>query len=234
MNDKLIKIYTELLSSYNPQGWWPVTQAGELIPVYSQNNNLTKKQKLEVCFGAILTQNTSWKNVEKAIIELNKNDLIDIDKIISIPQNELAELIKPSGYFNQKAERLKIFCTHIKNNYCGDLSILFKKEIGELREELLSIKGIGNETADSIILYSAQKPIFVVDAYTKRIFSRLGIIKEDNYVKIQEQFHKLKKDAKMFNEYHALIVEHAKRYCIKKPECDDCPLNTDCEKNCDN
>lgn len=231
----LLKIFNILKKEFNSQGWWPTTKENKLIPEYDSNNStrtLSDKERLEICFGAILTQNTSWKNVEKAIINLNKNNLINVNKISDISQENLAELIKSSGYFNQKAERLKIFCNYLIKNYKGNISLLFNKYIKELRQELLSIKGIGPETADSIILYAAQKPIFVIDAYTKRAFSRLGICdKNISYGQFQQLFHsKLKNDVKLFNEYHALIVELSKEFCKTKPLCHKCPLNNICKK----
>ena len=172
---QLLKFYEKLYHHLGPQHWWPVTEEGKLHPEYSDGPK-NEKQQLEVIFGAILTQNTSWKNVEKAIVELNKNDLIDVKKIIKIEDKKLAEIIKPSGYHNQKAKKLKNFCDFLLKSYGGKLSSLFKNDIDGLREQLLSIKGIGPETADSIILYAAKKPIFVIDAYTKRIFNRFRLL----------------------------------------------------------
>src|SRR3989338_4188300 len=149
----LIKtIYNTLLKAYGNQNWWPETKDNQTIPKYHKNIKLTEKQKLEICFGAILTQNTNWKNVEKAIVQLNNNQLIDINKIIKIENKKLAEVIKSSGYHNQKAKKLKNFCFYILKNYNGNLSLFFKSNIEDLRKELLSINGIGPETADSIIL----------------------------------------------------------------------------------
>ena len=225
---KIKKIYNILLKNYGSQKWWPVTEENSVVPKYSGGPK-NEKQQLEVIFGAILTQNTSWKNVEKAIINLNKNNLIDIKKIIEIENKKLAQIIKSSGYHNQKAERLKIFSDFLLKNYNGYLNKLFEKNIDELRKELLEIKGIGPETADSIILYSSQNPIFVVDAYTKRIFSRIGF-KEKTYDEFQNVFHKnLEKNIKVFNEYHALIVEHGKNICKKKALCSECVISELCE-----
>ncbi len=230
----LLKIFNILHKEFGFQGWWPTTRDNK-SPEYNTNNStreLSDKEKLEICFGAILTQNTSWKNVEKAIINLNQNKLININKISKIRQEKLAELIRSSGYHNQKSERLKIFCNHLINNYNGKISRFFEKDIIELREELLSIKGIGPETADSIVLYAAQKPIFVIDAYTKRIFSRIDICEKDiKYNELQDLFHsELKRDVELFNEYHALIVELGKNVCKTKPLCNKCPLNDLCRK----
>ena len=220
-------IYKILLNSFAPQHWWPVTEGGKLHPEYS-NGPKNEKQQLEVCFGAILTQNTSWKNVEKAIYQLNKNNLINVKKILNIDNKKLAEIIKSSGYHNQKAKKLKNFCHFLLKNYNGKLDLLFKKDIEELRKQLLSINGVGPETADSIILYAAKKPIFVVDAYTKRIFSRIGY-KEKTYDEFQKLFmSRLPNSERLFNEYHALIVELGKNICKKKPLCKMCPINQHC------
>jgi len=227
------KIYKTLLKRYDKQGWWPITPPGHVEPVYDKGPR-TAKQKLEVCFGAILTQNTSWKNVEKAIVNLNKHDLIEINKILRIPKSQLAQYIKPSGYFNQKAIKLKSFCQYIKDNYQSSLELFFEKTIKTLRRELLSIHGIGPETADSIILYAAAKPSFVVDTYTKRILSRYGSIsKKASYDEIKELFEsQFGKNSQVYNEYHALIVKLAKTHCLAKyPTCSSCPLTKGCKKD---
>ena len=232
--ERLKTIYSLLHSHFHPQHWWPVTAEGKLHPEYSGGPK-NEKQQLEVCFGAILTQNTSWKNVEKAIVELNKHNLINIKKIIK--NEKLAQIIKSSGYHNQKAKKLKNFCNFLLKNYDGSLKNLFNNNIEKLRNELLSINGIGPETADSILLYAFDQPYFVVDAYTRRIFSRLGLIKQDwSYNEVQEFFMKSlenvkgRKKTEMFKEYHALIVEHAKRHCRAKADCDDCFLAISCKK----
>ena len=222
------QIYGNLYSFFGPQHWWPVTLDKDIAPKYHKNIKLNEKQKLEICFGAILAQNTSWKNAEKAIIQLNKNQLIDVKKIIKINNKELAEIIKSSGYHNQKANKLKNFCLFLLKNYNGSIEKLFRSSIEKLRNELLSINGIGPETADSIMLYAAEKPIFVVDAYTKRIMSRVGYT-EDTYEKLQKLFmENLELNEKLFNEYHALFVEFGKNYCKKNPLCNGCPINTMC------
>jgi len=224
----LNQIYTVFLNNYHSQNWWPTTSAKEFIPKY-QSGPKTEKQKLEVIFGAILTQNTSWKNVEKAFVELNKKDLIDVDKILKIKKEELAKLIKSSGYFNQKAKKLKNVALFLKEN---PIKKLEKLNIPKLRKKLLSVNGIGPETADSIMLYAFNKSIFVIDAYTKRIFSRVGLAKKNaSYDELQALFHKnIKRDSRLFNEYHALIVEHAKRYCRKIPLCNECIIKEKCKK----
>lgn len=218
----LTKIYKSLLKAYGKQGWWPLSK-NQLQTKHHQGNPKSLKDKFEITIGAILTQNTSWNNVEKAIYNLNKAKLLDIEKLTKTKQTKIAELIKPAGYYNQKAERLKIIAKIIKNN-----PKLLKEN--NLRELLLKTKGIGPETADSIILYAAEKPSFVIDAYTRRIFSRLGIINEkDKYDKIKEFFESnIKKDLNIYKEYHALIVQHAKQHCKTKPECNSCTLKDNC------
>ncbi len=210
----LEEIYSTFLEKYGKQEWWPV---------------IGDNPKLEIIFGAILTQNTSWKNVEKAISQLSENKLIDVDKILSIDTDELAQLIKSSGYYNQKAKKLKRVCKLLKENPIEELE---KLDVKRLRKLLLKVKGIGPETADSIILYAFEKPIFVVDAYTKRIFSRIGLIsKALSYEKVQGFFHdNLDNNAVLFNEYHALIVQHAKQYCRTKPLCKECIIKEKCKR----
>lgn len=224
---KLKEIYSKLYSDFGPQRWWPVTKEGEAVPKYHKNRNLTEKQKLEICFGAILTQNTSWKNVEKAIVNLNKNNLIDIEKILKIKNKRLAEIIRPSGYYNQKAKKIKNFCNFLAKRH-RSLRKLFENSVSELRKELLSVNGIGPETADSIILYAAKKPVFVVDAYTKRILNRIGY-REMAYDELQRLFmESLPNSEKLFNEYHALLVELGKNTCKRNPLCNECPVSRHC------
>lgn len=174
-----------------------------------------------------MTQNTSWKNVVKALENLNNSNLIEIEKILTIEINKLAQLIKSSGYYNEKSKKLKNLCGFLEMNPINELQ---KLEIEEVRDKLLSVKGIGNETADSIILYAFNKPIFVIDAYTKRLFSRIGICdKNVSYESLQRIFHNnLEGDFRLFNEYHALIVEHVKNVCKKKAICERCILTSLC------
>lgn len=220
-------IYKSLNSHLGPRHWWPVTEEGKLHPEYSGGPK-NGKQQLEVCLGAILAQNTSWNNAEKAITELNKNNLIDVKKIIKIKNDELAKIIKSSGYHNQKAGKLKNFCGFLAKNYDGKLDIFFKKDMKKLRNELLSINGIGPETADSIILYAARRPVFVIDAYTKRIIGRVGC-REGTYDELQGLFmQNLPNSEKLFNEWHALLVEFGKRICKKEPLCEKCPIKKYC------
>ncbi len=219
------RAYQKLHEAFGPQGWWPVN--GE----YSKNNfdiPRNSEERFEIIIGAILTQNTSWKNVEKALSNLRDANIRSPEKILQANKNRLAKLIRPSGYYNQKAERLKIVSRFFLEN--PSLETL---PVPALREKLLSVKGIGPETADSIILYAFRKPVFVIDAYTKRIFSRLGLCSKDaDYHSLQDLFHaNLKKDRPLFNEYHALLVELAKRHCSKVPACSPCPLNRFCRKS---
>lgn len=208
--EKLEKIYRTLFNKYGKQHWWPADSKEEII------------------IGAILTQNTNWKNVEKAIDNLRKNNLLDFKNLYKTNEKELAALIKPSGYYNQKAKKLKNFVNFLFNEYGLDLNKFFRLDVDNLRAKLLEINGIGKETADSIILYAANKPIFVVDAYTKRIMDRIGF-KEDTYDKLQNLFMKnLSKDVEMFNEYHALLVRLGKEICKKEPLCKECCLNRLC------
>ncbi len=220
--NRLIEIYKALLEVYSYQGWWPLfNEETSKIEYHPRNYNYPKNdtQRFEICLGAILTQNTSWKNAEKALENLIKYNLLNKEKLKSIEIKKLAKLIKSSGYNNQKAKKIKEFIKFLDS----------KKEI--TRKNLLSIWGIGKETADSILLYVYNKPLFVTDSYTKRISSRLGFCKENiNYDELQNLLHKnLENDYELFNEYHALLVEHAKRFCRKKPLCNNCPIKTNCK-----
>lgn len=207
----LLKVYSLLYSAFGPQHWWP----GE--------------SKLEVIVGAILTQNTNWKNVERAIDRLKENDMMSVDKILK-NEDLLPELIRSTGYYKVKAERLINVMKKIKEYRNLDMFLSLPMDI--LRNELLSIKGIGEETADSIILYAADYPIFVVDAYTRRIFSRLGIINGDeDYKDIQDiVMNNTPNDTYLYNEFHALLVELGKRYCKKIPIHNGCPLFILCKE----
>ena len=204
----LLDIYTRLYERYGPQHWWP----GET--------------PFEIIVGAILTQNTNWKNVEKAITNLKNAGCLTPEKLNGLPIGELAELIRPAGYFNVKAQRLKHFLDWLFEKHDGRLDSLEPLVQSALREQLLAVKGIGPETADSICLYAFEKPIFVVDTYTARIFGRHGMIEAPSgYEQIQEMFHgDLEHDAALFNEFHALIVQVGKEYCKPKPACEGCPL----------
>lgn len=205
---ELMEMYRLLLDRLGPQHWWPAESA------------------IEVLVGAILTQNTNWKNVEKAIRQLSSSGLLSLRTIYEARLPELAEVIKPAGYYNVKAKRLKNLVSHLVEGYEADLESFFSQKTSKLREELLSIKGIGPETADSILLYAGGHPVFVVDAYTFRILSRHGLCDETTtYKDLQELFmDHLPGEADLFNEFHALIVQTAKQFCTKRPACEDCPL----------
>jgi len=204
MDSLIPRIYTLLFDFHGPQGWWPV--GGSYFP--------KQEDPFEVTVGAILTQNTSWKNASMAIEALRHCGMLSVHSMLNASLEQLAGTVKSSGYYNQKADRLKRVC-------------LFLQQAGSsvpTREELLSIRGIGPETADSILLYAYRIPVFVIDTYTRRIFSRIGVAHEHiSYDELQGLFmQNLRLDQKLFNEYHALIVKHAKEPCSKVPQCWDC------------
>jgi endonuclease-3 related protein len=208
--NKLVNIYQLLLSHFGHQHWWP----GDT--------------HFEIMVGAILTQNTNWENVSKALDALKQEDLLSYEKLRALPAAYLAEKIKACGYFNLKAARLHNLFQFIENRYDGDIDALLAAPLEQLREDLLSVKGIGPETADSILLYAAEKPVFVVDAYTYRILSRHDVLSEDesDYDEIQTIItDSLPEDTALYNEYHALLVQTGKAYCKKtNPRCESCPL----------
>jgi endonuclease III related protein len=217
------KLFSLLSARYGPQGWWPVTPEEEHAPRYGVPNH-NERQKLEIVIGAILTQNTQWKpNVERAIIELNRKGLIDSDRILEIGHEELVLAIRSAGYYNQKAKKLKNVAAFLKEHPLKELE---KMDVWKARELFLGVNGIGPETADSILLYALNKPVFVVDAYTKRMFARLNLIPENaGYDDVQTLFMAcLAHDAPVFNEYHALIVQHGKEFCRKSAFCERCFL----------
>lgn len=199
-----------LYEHYGPQYWWPA------------------KTKFEVIVGAILTQNTSWKNVEKAIRNLAGAKLLTPASMKNINKKKLASLIKPSGYYNVKAGRLKNFINFLFKKYGGSLKKMFSQDVVILRKDLLGVKGLGPETVDSILLYAGQKPVFVVDAYTRRILSNHKLITAaDKYHNIQRLFmDSLPADTALFNEYHALLVRLAKEACTTAPKCGTCPAKS--------
>jgi len=205
----LMEVYELLLEAFGPQHWWP----GET--------------PFEVMVGAVLTQNTNWNNVHRAITNLKEAGVLEPGALARLGAAELEELIRPAGYFRVKARRLSNLVRMVMDRYDGSLEGMFARHPDELREELLAVQGIGPETADSILLYAAGKPVFVVDAYTHRVLSRHGWIDfEADYHEIQDLFHSsLPEDVQLFNEYHALIVRLGKDSCRKRnPRCDDCPL----------
>ncbi len=208
---RIRNFYSVLYERYGPQNWWPA------------------QTRLECAAGAILTQNTSWRNVEKAIAALRESSMLSAEKLRSISPERLAVLIRPCGYHNLKAKRLKNFIDFLFAGYGGKMENMLAEDTDKLREKLLSVNGIGEETADSILLYALGKPVFVVDNYSRRILSRHSLIPEDaSYAKIQELFvQNLPDDAEVFGEYHALIVKTGKLHCAKTPRCEGCPLEHD-------
>jgi endonuclease III related protein len=203
------RVFEQLLSTLGPQYWWPADSPFEVI------------------VGAILTQNTAWRNVKQAIGKLRESDLLTSQAMSAVPLSELAPLIRSSGYYNQKARKLKVFCDHLQNHWQGQLNDFLSQEMDKLRTELLGLHGIGMETADSIILYAAKQPSFVVDAYTYRIFHRHGWVPETiAYEDLRSFFMEaMEPDAVLFQEYHALLVRTGHLHCRRKPSCDACPLH---------
>lgn len=207
---QLLQVFDLLLETHGRQEWWP----GDT--------------PFEVMVGAILTQNTAWSSVELAIANLKDAKALQQQRILDLPIDELGQLIRPLGYFNQKAKRLHNLCCFLEEN--GGEDGLSRVDTATLRDMLLSVNGIGPETADDILLYALERPVFVVDAYTRRIFSRLGMLQGDEgYEEIRSGFEQaLGPDIEMFNEYHALIVLHGKETCKNKPHCDQCSLGVIC------
>jgi len=204
----LLDLYNRLYKAFGPRDWWP----GDT--------------RFEVVVGAILTQNTAWRNVKKAISNLKTRSLLSPYALYHVPVQDLTTLIRPVGYYNIKARRLKYFVRFLFQESAGDLDRLFAEDINTLRGKLLSINGIGPETADSILLYAGDKPTFVVDAYTRRILFRHNLIPEEtSYDEVRDFFMDcLEPDASMFNEYHALLVHVGHTFCLKKnPKCSGCP-----------
>jgi endonuclease-3 related protein len=205
----LADYFTALFEAHGPQKWWP------------------GRTRFEVIVGAILTQNTSWTNVERAIRNLRRERLLTPAAIAGITEAKLGELIRPSGYFRQKARKLKEFVRFLYGNYCGSLTGMFRAPTATLREQLLAVHGIGPETADSILLYAGNHPVFVVDAYTRRILERHNLASgKESYEEIRGLFEKsLPREPALYNEYHALLVHTGKEYCqARKARCTDCAL----------
>ena len=203
-------VYTTLEAAYGPQGWWPA------------------RTPFEVMVGAVLTQNTAWTNVERALARLSGRIPLTAEAILALDEPDLADALRPSGYFNIKARRLRSFCRGFIAG--GGLAGLGALETGELRRYLLGIAGVGPETADDMLLYAFARPVFVVDAYTRRVFTRLGLLcGDEGYEAIRAAFETaLGPDVPLFNAYHALIVRHGKEVCRKQPRCDACCLRGGC------
>ena len=207
---KLFDIYQVLFRRYGKQNWWPADSA------------------FEIMVGAVLTQNTSWINVEKAIDNLKQADALSAEAIVNASAKRLADLLRPSGYFNVKARRLQAYCQWLLAE--GGEAELARRDTDTLRRQLLNVHGIGPETADDILLYAFGRPVFVIDAYTRRLFSRLGVIDgSEPYETLRGLFENtLASDPQLFNEYHALIVIHVKDCCRPKPRCEQCCLAGQC------
>ncbi len=209
---KLLEIYRRLHAAYGPQRWWPGDSPFEIV------------------VGAILTQSAAWVNVEKALQNLRAAGVLSPEGLLRVGLDELARLIYPAGYYNAKARKLKAFGEMLFDRHGGELGTLFALPVPQLRQELLATHGVGQETADAVILYAAGKPVFVIDAYTRRVFSRLGLAPaRDSYASWGAIFSEaLPPNVQLFNEYHALIDRHAKTVCHKVPLCDQCCLREIC------
>ncbi len=208
----LMDIYNHLHTYFGELGWWPA------------------ETPFEVMIGAILTQQTIWSNVEKSIENLKDAGLLNIRKLARADMQVIEECVRQSGFFRQKAKRIKLLASHIQENYNGNLDEFFAMDTQTLRKELLQMEGIGPETADSILLYADSKAKFVIDAYTFRIFKRIGIDLEGKYRLAQDYFEsRLPSDVAIYRNYHAYLVELAKNFCKIKPECAECPLNHLCD-----
>lgn len=212
MDKRLNDLFNCLLTRFGSLHWWPADSP------------------FEVVVGAFLTQNTAWRNVERAIAALKAEIPFEPGPLLRIDRQRLEELIRPAGFFRQKAERLQLFATYLRDHHAGDLSAMLAGPLQQVRAELLACKGIGPETADSILLYAGGRPSFVVDAYTRRLLARLGLLQGDEpYETIRSLFmDHLPHNSDLFNEYHALIVEQCKQYCRVKPLCADCCLQKYC------
>jgi len=213
MQKLLLETYNLLSDHFGFRNWWPA------------------ETPFEVCVGAILTQNTSWKNVEKALYNLKQANKLNLTQILKTEDNDLAELIRPSGYYNLKTKRLKALCKYLSKHGTKDLTSFESLDTVTFRKQLLDVYGVGEETADSILLYAFERKVFVIDAYTKRISFRLGISKEDiSYEKLQNLYVKhIPKDISLYNDFHAQYVALGSTFCKPKPLCKECPLNKICE-----
>jgi endonuclease-3 related protein len=212
LKDTLLFICNRLAEHFGPLHWWPADSP------------------FEVVIGAFLTQNTAWRNVELAIAALKRAVPLTPQAICGLERQRLEELIRPAGFFRQKAQRLQLFSGDLLEHYQGDLDAMLAGPLPQVRRYLLEFKGVGPETADSILLYAAHRPSFVVDAYTRRLLQRYGILQGgESYEQIRTLFmENLPRQTDLFNEYHALIVEQCKIFCRKRPLCDSCPLQPHC------
>ncbi|MGB1579926.1 MAG: endonuclease III domain-containing protein [Nevskiales bacterium] len=209
---RLDGLFKALDAAYGPQHWWPANS------------------RMEMLIGAILVQNTAWQNVEKAIANLAAAGWLDAGKIHALPEQQLAEAIRPAGYFNVKARRLKALCAWLHTQ--GSLNALDAWSTPSLRTALLAVHGVGPETADCILVYAYQRPVFVVDAYTQRLLMRLGWLEQPaDYEGLRAVFERTQpQDAEQLGQYHALIVEHAKQQCRARPQCESCVLRPQCQQ----
>lgn len=229
----LYGLYRSLYAHFGAQGWWPTTPAGEQRPRYYPNRqpeDLRPEEQWEIVTGALLTQNAAWRNVEQALGNLSAHGLLGLQEIAALELDELAVLLRPSGYYRQKARRLQGLAVYLMERHAGDLAAFLRQPAMSLRRELLTLEGIGPETADSILLYAAGYPFFIIDAYTRRILGRLGLLDPDlNYAALQAIFmERLPCQAALFAEYHALLVRHATSCCKSRPCCQTCLLRAQC------
>ena len=212
--DLTLEVYRRLMAAFGPQGWWPGAE-----------------EPLEVCIGAILAQNTAWRNADRALARLKDAGVMSVAALAALPPDDLTELLRPSGTYRSKSLSVQAFVAHVSERYQGDLARMLARPLDALRAELLGIRGIGPETADDIVLYAAGHPSFVVDAYTRRIFTRIGVrLDRDTYEAWRTWFmDRLPADVPLFNEYHALLVRLGSRLCHKRaPHCPECPLQRLC------
>ncbi len=223
--------YRRLLRFHGPQGWWPIVHPRTLESQYHVHAPRNSSDFFEIAIGAILTQNIAWKNVERALAGLKRRGLLDPLSLAQIRGDRLGAIIRPTGYYNQKAKKIKNFISWYRG-HGYDVRRLRRTDPARLREELLAVNGIGPETADSILLYALNVMVFVVDAYTRRVFTRLGVLRGgESYHDVQRMFHgAFRGTVDAYREYHALIVAHGKEYCRKKPLCEACCLSGMCEK----
>jgi len=205
----LLEMYRRLTEEFGPTGWWPA------------------RTPFEVAVGAVLTQNTAWRNVEKAIRNLREHKMLSARALSRAPLSKLARQVRPAGYYRLKSRRLKNFVHFLQREYGGSMARMAREPTEHLREKLLGVTGIGPETADSILLYALGKPVFVVDAYTRRILSRHDMVEQEvNYEELRRFFEQhLPRDVMLFKEFHALLVRTGAQFCKREPRCDECPLN---------
>lgn len=230
---RLRQLYDCLLGQYGPQGWWPTTPLNGDEPRYypeGRDGALRPEEQWEIAVGAVLTQNTAWRNAEQALIRLAAGGVRHPAALLALKCADVAELVRPSGYYNQKTRRLRGLAGHIAATHGGCVERWLGRPPDLLRSELLELKGIGPETADCILLYAAGYPYFVIDAFTRRICSRLGLIDEViKYAELQDLFTRsLPRDTAVYNEYHALLVRHAVESCRVRPRCAGCCLRPSC------